>query len=76
MVPYKALYDNHTGCLSFGQVWASMSLWDFGYKICNIKVRTICEGLVTAKGYLRIVKTFQVNSGVEIVILKVFLCMM
>ena len=43
-----------------------MSLWVFGRKKCNRKVLTLCEGLVIAKGYLRIVKTFQVNSGVGI----------
>ena len=43
-----------------------MSLWISGHKRCNKKICTYGEGLMTAKGYLRIVKTLQVNSGVEI----------
>ena len=58
----KVLCDNHAGCPSNGQNWASMSLWISSHKRCNINVRTCDERLVTAKGYLKICWTFHVSS--------------
>ena len=66
MTVCKVLCDNNTGCPNSGQDLTSISLWISGHKRCNRKVCTYGEGLVTANGYLRIVKTFKVNYGLGI----------
>ena len=66
MTVCKVLCNNHAGCPNCGKNQTSMSLWISGHKRCNKKVYTYGEGLMTTKGYLRIVKTFQVNSGLGI----------
>ena len=66
MVRHKALCDDHASCPGSGQDSISMSLWLFGHKDCNRMVHTLWEGLVTTKNYLRMMKTFQVDSRVRV----------
>ena len=54
----RVLCDDHTGCLGIGQDQTSMLLWISNHRKKDKKVHISCDGLVTTKGYLKIVWTF------------------